>query len=163
MKTWLKKRPIIATLIPVVLVMVMIFCFSAQNGSQSGQLSGRITRWVLGLVIWDFDAWSPELQTQVASNLGLVIRKMGHFSEFFLLGFFLLPHLRAVGEKITVRLPWLWSWGIGTAYAITDELHQGFVGGRHPAVPDVCIDSSGVIVGVLVAWLLLRRRKTKKE
>lgn len=159
MKTWLRKRPVIATLIPVVLVMVMIFCFSAQNGSQSGQLSGRITRWVLGLVIWDFDVWSPEQQSQLVSTVGLVIRKMGHFSEFFLLGFFLLPHVRAVGKRITVHLPWLWSWGFGTLYAITDELHQGFVGGRVPAVLDVCIDSSGVIVGVLAVWLLLRRRK----
>ena len=51
----------------------------------------------------------------------------------------------------------LYTDALGTLYAVTDELHQGFVGGRHPAVLDVCIDSSGVIAGVLVMFLILRK------
>ena len=157
MKTWIKQHPILATAIPVLLVMVMIFCFSAQNGQQSGQLSGRLTRFVLGLIVPNFDSWTAETQDAVCRTVGLVVRKLGHFTEFFLLGLTLMLHINAIGKKVTLKLPWLIAWGIGTLYAISDELHQGFVGGRYPAVMDVCIDSSGVIVGVLIMLLVLRK------
>ena len=164
-KTWIQKHTIIATLIPVLLVMVMIFCFSAQNGQDSGQVSGRITRFVLGMFVPDFDTWTAEMQAEVCSTVGLVVRKLGHFTEFFLLGFTLMLHIDAIGKKITLKLPWLIAWGVGTLYAVTDELHQGFVGGRHPAIMDVCIDSSGVVAGVLIIMLILRqiRRRTAQK
>ncbi|MBE6947708.1 MAG: VanZ family protein [Ruminococcaceae bacterium] len=155
MKRWIQKHAILATLIPVLLVMLMIFCFSAQNGQDSGQFSGKITRFVVRLFVPEFDTWTAQMQDEVCSTVGLVVRKLGHFTEFFLLGFFLLLHIDAIGKKVTLRLPWLIAWGIGTLYAVTDELHQGFVGGRHPAILDVCIDSSGVIAGLLAMLVIL--------
>lgn len=157
MKNWIQKHTVLATLIPVLLVMVMIFCFSAQNGQDSGQVSGEITRFVVRLFAPEFDTWTAQMQEEVCGTVGLIVRKLGHFTEFFLLGFTLLLHIDAIGKKTPVKLPWLIAWGIGTLYAVTDELHQGFVGGRHPAVLDVCIDSSGVIAGVLVMFLILRK------
>lgn len=162
MKLWIQKRRIFVTLIPVLLVMLMIFCFSAQNGQESGQVSGEITRFVVRLFVPQFDSWTMQTQEEVCQGVGLVVRKLGHFTEFFLLGFFLLLHADAVGEKITLKLPWLISWGIGTLYAVSDELHQGFVGGRNPAVLDVCIDSSGVIAGVLVMMAILWKSRRPK-
>ena len=50
----------------------------------------------------------------------------------------------------------LYSIAIGGGYAITDELHQFFVSGRSAQVLDVVIDTSGVIVGVLI-YLVLRK------
>ncbi|MBO5323605.1 MAG: VanZ family protein [Oscillospiraceae bacterium] len=163
MKAWVQKHTIIATLIPVLLVMLMIFCFSAQNGQESGQVSGEITRFVVRLFAPDFDTWTAQMQDEVCGNVGLVVRKLGHFTEFFLLGFFLMLHVDAIGRKTAMTLPWLIAWGVGTLYAVTDELHQGFVGGRHPAIIDVCIDSCGVIVGVLVMLVLLRRLIFRKS
>ena len=163
MKAWIQKHTILATLIPVLLVMLMIFCFSAQNGQDSGQLSGEITRFVVRLFVPDFDRWTAQMQNEVCSTVGFVVRKMGHFTEFFLLGFTLLLHVNTIGKKITVKFPWLIAWGIGTLYAVTDELHQGFVGGRHPAVTDVCIDSSGVAAGVLVMLIVLWKLKKRQK
>ena len=165
MKTWIQKHTILATLIPVLLVMIMIFCFSAQDGQDSGQLSGEITRFVVRLFVPEFDTWTAQLQEEVCDTVGLIVRKLGHFTEFFLLGFTLLLHIDTIGKKITVKFPWLIAWGVGTLYAVTDELHQGFVGGRHPAVWDVCIDSSGVLAGVLVMLAILwkiRERQMQK-
>lgn len=150
----MKKRNILLTLIPVLLVMVMIFCFSAQTGQTSGAMSGRITRWILERVVAGFAEMDPAAQAQLCSSTGLLIRKLAHFSEFALLGFFLMLHIRQIGRMTPVRLPWLWAWSIGTLYAVSDELHQGFVGGRVPAVMDVCIDSAGVVAGVMVLWLI---------
>ena len=162
MKAWIQKHTIIATLIPVLLVMLMIFCFSAQNGQESGQLSGQITRAVVRLFVPEFDAWSGQTQDEVCRTVGLIVRKLGHFTEFFLLGFTLMLHMDAISKAVTLRLPWLMAWGIGTLYAISDELHQSFVGGRHPAVTDVCIDSSGVIAGVLVMLFVFRKIRRQK-
>ena len=162
MKAWIQKHTILATLIPVLLVMVMIFCFSAQSGEDSGQVSGRITRFVVRLFVPEFDTWTAQTQEEICDTVGLVVRKLAHFTEYFLLGLTLLLHMDAIGRKITVKLPWLIAWAIGTLYAVTDELHQGFVGGRYPALVDVCIDSSGVVAGVLVMLAIfwkIRRNK----
>ncbi len=163
MKAWIQKHSIVLTLLLVIAVMVMIFCFSAQTGEQSGAMSGQITRWVLSLVVPGFEDLSPEKQETIRYTVGLVIRKLAHFSEYALLGFSLLLHIHQIEKKVMVRLPWLWAWGIGTLYAASDEFHQGFVADRGPSVVDVMIDSAGVIAGVLLMlWILHRRTREEK-
>ena len=150
------------SLLLVIAVMVMIYCFSAQTGAESGAMSGKITTWVLNLVIPDFADFSPEKQEAIRYTVGFVVRKLAHFSEYALLGFSLMLHIAQLQKKISVRLPWLWAWGVGTLYAASDEWHQGFVAGRGPSVRDVMIDSAGVIAGTfLLIWILWR--KTKKR
>ena len=46
---------------------------------------------------------------------------------------------------------------LAAAYAVTDEIHQTFVEGRHGAPLDVAIDTAGALAGVLV-WLHWSRR-----
>ena len=160
MKQWIEKNSILLSLLLVIAVMVMIYCFSAQTGVESGQMSGRLTTWVLNLIIPDFENFAPEKQESIRSTVGFIVRKGAHFTEYALLGFSLLLHIAQLQKKITVRLPLLWAWGIGTLYAATDEFHQGFVAGRGPSVRDVCIDSAGVIAGVLIMlWILKKRTK----
>ena len=164
MKQWIEKHSVVLSLLLVIAVMVMIFCFSAQTGEESGAMSGRLTTWVLNLIIPDFENFSPERQEAIRSTVGLLVRKLAHFSEYALLGFSLMLHITRVQKKITVHLPWLWAWGIGTLYAATDEFHQGFVAGRGPSVVDVTIDSAGVITGVLLMiWILKKRTKINER
>lgn len=161
MKAWISKHSIPVSLIPVVLIMVMIFCFSAQSGAESGQMSGRITRWVVGIFVQDLEDMPAAEQEELLYWAGFAIRKGAHFSEYALLGFFLMLHIRQIGKRTVVKLPWLWAWGIGTLYAASDEFHQSFVGGRGPAVTDVCIDSCGVAAGVaLLCWIVGRQIHT---
>ena len=157
MKSWIEKNSILLSLLLVIAVMVMIYCFSAQTGVESGAMSGKITTWVLNLVIPDFSDFAPEKQEAIRSTVGLLIRKMGHFTEYAMLGFSLMLHITQLQKKISVRLPLLWAWGIGTLYAASDEFHQGFVAGRGPSVVDVMIDSTGVIAGVLLLCAVLHK------
>jgi VanZ family protein len=69
-----------------------------------------------------------------------ILRKGAHVTEYAILGLLLL---RAVGRELPALL-------IGIAYAITDEVHQHFVSGRHSSPIDVAIDSTGVLIGLLV-------------
>jgi len=163
MRSWIQKHSILLSFLLVLAVMVMIYCFSAQTGEESGAMSGEITRWLLSIFVPDFDAWASQEQESLLYAVGLIIRKLAHFSEYALLGFALLLHISQVQKKISVRLPALWAWGIGTLYAASDEFHQSFVGGRGPAVTDVMIDSAGVIAGVLImAWLLHRKNRNRQ-
>ena len=163
MKNWIKRHSIVLSLLLVLAVMVMIYCFSAQTGEESGSLSGRITGWLLSVLIPDFETMEPDAQQNLKDIFGLVIRKLAHFSEYALLGFSLYLHITQLQKKWSVRLPLLWAWGIGTLYAASDEFHQSFVGGRGPAVTDVLIDSAGVIAGVLLMVWILRRNIMKGE
>ena len=161
MKPWIIKHSLLLSLLLVIAVMVMIFCFSAQTGAQSGAMSGKITTWVLKLVIPNFEEFSPDKQDAIRYTVGLVIRKAAHFSEYALLGFALMLHLRQIQKRTKVCLPVLWAWGIGTLYAASDEFHQGFVADRGPSVVDVGIDSAGVIAGVLLMVLILNRHQRR--
>lgn len=162
MKCWIEKHSIVLSLLLVVAVMVMIYSFSAQTGEESGAMSGKLTTWVLNLLVPDFANFSPEKQEAIRSTVGLIVRKLAHFSEYALLGFSLMLHIAQIQKKTAVCLPVLWAWGIGTLYAASDEFHQGFVAGRGPSIVDVTIDSAGVIAGVLfLAWILLRKTKKK--
>lgn len=163
MRQWAQKHSIILTLIPVLLVMALIFFFSAQNGEQSGGLSHGVTRWLMELFVPDMDSLPVWQQDAIWDRMELLLRKGGHLTEFAALGFFLLLHIRQIGKKKALPLQWLWAWGVGTAYAVTDELHQMAVGGRNPAITDVLIDSTGVIIGVALMCLLLRWSKKKER
>ena len=160
MKKWIEKHSIFLSLLLVIAVMVMIYCFSAQTGVESGAVSGRITTWVLKLILPGFEDFSQEKQDAIRSTVGFLVRKGAHFSEYALLGFSLMLHIAQIQKKITVGLPWLWAWVIGTIYAASDEFHQGFVAGRGPSVRDVMIDSAGVMAGTLILiWIVHRCKK----
>lgn len=163
MKQWIEKHSIVLSLLLVIAVMVMIYGFSTQTGEESGEMSGRLTTWVLNLVIPDFENLAPEKQKGIRSAVGFAVRKLAHFSEYALLGFSLMLHIVQLQKKTLVRLPWLWSWTVGTLYAASDEFHQGFVAGRGPSIVDVMIDSLGVIAGVLLMCWILHRCRIPKE
>ena len=81
----------------------------------------------------------PDLGTGLGT-WDLVLRKSAHCAEYAVLGFLLL---RAIGRELPAV-------GLGVAYAITDEVHQAFVPGRHGVWYDVAIDAIGVLFGVYV-------------
>ena len=55
-----------------------------------------------------------------------------------------------------------WAVAIAVLYAVTDELHQGGVIGRHPSAVDVGIDAAGALIAVAVVRLVLVRRTHRR-
>jgi VanZ family protein len=82
--------------------------------------------------------------------LMLVLRKLTHFSEYFVLT---LLWWWALATRIGGRMALPIAVAIAIGYAITDEIHQTFVDGRVGTPVDVLIDSAGVLTA---AWLLRR-------
>jgi VanZ family protein len=79
-------------------------------------------------LIFAFSA-QPNLRFAPDAGLDFLIRKAGHKAVFGILALLLW---RAVAGTTTWRRPWASALVFAILYAITDELHQGFVAGRRP-------------------------------
>ena len=95
----------------------------------------------------------PELLPWLTHDL---LRKIAHFGEFGILGFFLTGMYWNRGNfKLLQPVR------AGFFAAFCDETLQLFIPGRSGEVKDVWIDFSGALCGCLFLWLLLKL--TKKE
>lgn len=154
---------IILTLVPVLLVMILIFCFSAENGEQSGRTSGEIVRWIAERLIPHFTEQSDAEQAALIERATFFVRKAAHFSEFAALGFFLCLHLSVLRRRIPIPRYPVWAFAIGSLYGVSDEIHQRFVPGRSGEWRDMLIDSAGVLLGTLLMagllWIVSRNHK----
>jgi len=148
MKIFIIKNLKYISLFCMIAVMVAIFLFSAQSAQQSSKLSGRIVTVVLRIVMPNYDKL-PFLERQkIKDKVSYIVRKTAHFTEFAALGFFLILYLFSLYEHFNLFLLSIFSWIMGTFYAVTDEIHQMFVTARYSSFTDVLIDSSGVIFGI---------------
>lgn len=100
-----------------------------------------------------------QIVNEAAGTVGLgpfslhVIRKMAHFTEFMMMGFWFMLCLRVYTRHFIKHISWPLFLGLGTA--VTDETIQLFVEGRGSSVKDVWIDFGGFLVGLFVALLIL--------
>lgn len=96
-------------------------------------------------------------------EINAVVRKLGHVTEYFILGLLLWRALRRGREAA-----WHWSWALGTfllgaAWAGLDELHQRFERGRGSSIVDVGWDSLGILLALLLLFLLAGKKKKGRE
>ncbi len=166
----MKRKYRVILLAALVLVwMGVIFAFSSQDGAASSETSGRVVKVVITVIKPDFNSLAKSEQISFRDMVTFFVRKGAHFTEYMILGvlLFLLYHewrpkiFQAPKKENThimqLRLHrvLLAAWVTGTLYATSDEFHQMFTGGRSPQVRDVCIDSSGVAVGCLIALAVM--------
>jgi len=90
----------------------------------------------------------PSLGTELGT-WDLLLRKVAHLAEYAVLGALLL---RTVGIPVVALT-------ISMLYAVSDEVHQTFVTGRHGSPVDIVIDTAGLVIG-LAAWHALSSRRT---
>lgn len=81
------------------------------------------------------------------------VRKMAHFCEFSLLGFWFMLCLRVYTRHFVRHVSWPLFFGLLTA--VIDETIQLYVPGRSSSVKDVLLDFSGVLTGLFIALLIL--------
>jgi VanZ family protein len=99
----------------------------------------------------------PAISADQIDAIHLALRKLGHWSEYFILASLLMRALREEFPRQTRIARWAWCVLLTTLYAASDEWHQSFVPSRTASLADVTIDSFGAICG---AWWFSRRRKT---
>jgi|SRR5919199_5337122 VanZ family protein len=109
-------------------------------------VASRLSLWI-PVLAWAAVIFALSAIPSLSTGLGtwdVVLRKLAHVTEYAILGGLLY---RALGREPAAI-------GIASAYAVTDEVHQVFVPGRHGRPLDWAIDTAGAIVGVA----LLSRR-----
>ena len=150
-----KRSAIVYGILAAAWLAVMFF-FSGQNGSDSGELSGKVTRLLFGWLIdrgVGFD------------TLHILTRKLAHCGIFavegWLLGSALLRCMRAQRAVVLTAV-------VCACVAGLNELHQLTSSGRSAEFRDVMIDTAGALMGLafaVVVWhafSAFKRRKAKK-
>lgn len=125
----------------VVLWLMFIWGNSLLDGTDSSAVSGFAGR-LLSVIL---GPWVEEA--------AFLLRKLGHFMEFAILGALLSFNGRMWNLG---RLPSILG---GLVAALVDETIQSFVPGRAAMVTDIWIDFGGVLFGVCVFYILFVRRK----
>ena len=131
----------------LILFCALIFIMSAQNGSESSEVSENIVNGALG-VDKDRENYKHAL---------FIVRKCAHFFEYAVLSilafaFVILLHRSIVKYKKSLIISFCFS----VIYAITDEIHQLFVPGRAGKITDVLIDACGAFWGITVCYIVIR-------
>ena len=143
--------------LPALLMMYIIFSFSAQPGEVSGNLSYKIS---YEIIETKSELLSENLSSEEiaykADGIHYYVRKAAHMTEYFLLAIAIsFPCLMLLAGIVCV------------GFAGLDEYHQSFVDARTPAVKDVGIDSIGAFIGILLVqafcWSVLNNPNKKKK
>lgn len=132
----MKKR---INILLVIIWMILIFIMSSFNSTESSNQSNFIVNIILDI----FNITNIKL-------LSLIIRKLAHFTEYFILGILIYNLIHSYNKKIYIAII------ICVLYAISDEIHQLFVSGRSCQLLDILIDSIGSIAGTYLLYFIKR-------
>jgi VanZ family protein len=135
---------------PVFLWMSVIFWMS--TGTFSAQNTSMIIEPILYFLM-------PSISPEKVAMIHGVMRKLGHVTEYFILGILLFRAFRG-GLKELRNLRWaLSSLLVVVLYAAGDEFHQSFIPARTASLFDVGIDTFGGILsqGASILWHLSRK------
>ena len=145
MQTDSKKEKLLFALVVVTL------CFIWGNSLMPASISGAISDWASSVL-----SWLLRLPLDTAAGHGTV-RKLAHGTEYLILGAELTVLLRRWRGR-----PWSEVFLCGAGVGMADETIQLFVEGRAGQIKDVWIDLGGFCTGVLICFLIHRRRSRAK-
>lgn len=129
--------------------MAVIFSFSAQVAEESSELSGSFAYEVVdatGKMLGK--GWEISQVLSYAEKIEYLVRKLAHMTEYAILA--LLAYAFYVSMEVKGRKKYLASLATASLYAVTDEVHQLFVAGRSGSFRDVCIDTAGAALALLL-------------
>ena len=131
----------------VVAWMGLIFLFSTDifSGANTSSFFGPLLSSLFPIVTAD------QIET-----VHLIVRKLGHLCEYFILATLIARALDAQTQRQSRLRRTASAIVIATLYAASDEWHQAFVPSRSASAIDVLIDSFGAMCGAL--WFEWRRR-----
>ena len=153
----------IISLIPTLLLLFLIFGFSAQDGETSGSLSFQISLYIVQLFSPLLPAaMSEHVMLERAEVIHFFVRKAAHMTEYFLLALSLqLPLAAWFSNLLSGKARIAIGFFATVLFAALDEFHQSFVPGRSGNFTDVCIDSIGALAASLCLLIYFSIRKKK--
>ena len=126
--------------------------FTGSTDSFSSQHTG-------GFFLGFLHSLLPHASEATLDLLHLLIRKCGHFTEYFIFGLLILRALRAGSREWKLRWAML-ALLLAISYASLDEFHQSFVPSRTASPWDVLIDGVGAAAAQVAVWTVSRRQSS---
>ena len=133
-------------LLLTLLWVAVIFSFSLQPATTSSEVSRGVGEWLVETFAPFLSERLEAMPVEQLEFLHTLLRKAGHFSEFFVLG--VLAMLSVLQTKVRYRL--LSALSFCALVAAVDETIQLFVSGRSGQVTDVMLDGVGALCGIAV-------------
>ena len=116
--------------LPVLLWMAVIFCLSAQ----------------------------PDLPHHPEALIDVVVKKLSHMAEYGILAALAFWALGSTSSSIS-RSRFVCAFVLAALYAVSDEVHQGFVPGRDSRSLDVGFDVAGAALALFAMFMVRRARQ----
>ncbi len=126
--------------------MIFIFIMSHSNGLESENQSNFIVNFINNI-----------LKLENTEVIGIIIRKLAHLFEYFVLGILMFNCLKGYNIKRIILI----SLVLCSIYAITDEIHQLYIPGRSGNLIDVMIDAVGSVIGIILYNFMYKKLKYK--
>jgi VanZ family protein len=149
----MKMRRLLMDWVPVIAWMCLIFA-----GSTDLMSAEHTSRFLVPFLRW----LDPHVSFKTIALVQLIVRKVGHVTEYAILAALLWRALRhywslvqrSFWKSATIALT------VALIYATADEFHQSFVLSRTATVHDVVMDIVGALVGLTICWMFVRNRQT---
>ncbi len=162
----------------LVVLYVLIFSFSEQDGETSGSLSHLISEKCVAILNnLSGKRWSEIFMESMVDYFENPIRKLAHFGEYAVMGVLLfciwypwigfggfcekavrtIRFWKRIPKLFRIILPWVF------ASAAFDEIHQLFIPGRCGNFWDVLLDFSGGCFGVLCCVVVCNQINKRKN
>lgn len=120
-----------------------------------GPLLGFARRWGAALALMAaifYLSSQPGVDLPKFGSLDYFVKKSGHVVGYGILALTCWRGFEFAPRRIRH------AWWIAVLYAVTDEIHQAFVPGRHPSVVDLAFfDGIGAAAGLFIARLVRSR------
>lgn len=138
--------------------MGVIYAFSARTSTESAAFSSGLLKKLLSVFVPDWSSLGAAGQRRLLNKLHHGFRKLGHFTEYSVLGMLLTATIRRFfiqNSRLTLPKAEIWLPALlSLLYAVGDEIHQRFVAGRSAELRDVCIDFAGACCGIGLCFLI---------
>ncbi|HLW34568.1 MAG TPA: VanZ family protein [Chthoniobacterales bacterium] len=136
---------------PVIIWMTLIFI-----GSTDVLSAEHTSRFLVPFLRW----LDPQISWAALNSIQMMIRKLGHLTEYAILTILLWRALVDLSWKSSTSLTI--SLLACAIFAASDEFHQSFIPSRTSSVHDVMIDICGAVIGLAIC-IALASRKVLKE
>ncbi len=134
---------------PALIWMVFIFA-----GSSDVLSADHTSRFLVPFLLW----LDPAMSYHTIAAIHLILRKLGHVTEYAVLATLLWRALRGTFSVLSRTTIGVCTFVVAACFAMTDEFHQSFVPSRTATVHDVFIDCVGIALAITLCVMFSRMR-----
>ena len=150
-----KIRRFLKNWLPVIVWVGVIFL-----GSTDLMSAEHTSRFIVPFLRW----LKPDISAETLASIHFIVRKCSHVGEYAILALLLLRAATLItNSKRSIPILYLSVLGVSLIVAATDEFHQTFVASRGASVQDIMIDSSGAVLGLVIASIIRMSRSIRLE